>query len=226
MRKKRIRDPQLAFDYCREIACDIKESTLKKVALQVLEENREVLVSAKGSDWEHHNYAGGLIVHICNVTQNAIQLAEFYDGMVNMDLLKFCALMHDIGKTFDYKNNSEFPNKNTPVMNQALLGHSFEGACYIAGKLETEYFKGTVHVTKEYAKKVITQVSHCIGAHMDGFGACAKQKMFEVVIIGCADKIDAYLEQTILEDREDSFVIGTGEVFYKSFALWRERTSS
>lgn len=84
MRKKRIRDPQLAFDYCREIACDIKESTLKKVALQVLEENREVLVSAKGSDWEHHNYAGGLIVHICNVTQNAIQLAEFYDGMVKI----------------------------------------------------------------------------------------------------------------------------------------------
>lgn len=81
-------------------------------------------------------------------------------------------------------------------------------------------------MTKEYAKKVITQVSHCIGAHMDGFGACAKQKMFEVVIIGCADKIDAYLEQTILEDREDSFVIGTGEVFYKSFALWREITSS
>ena len=51
---------------------------------------------------------------------------------------------------------------------------------------------------------------------MDGFGACAKQQMFEVLIIGCADKVDAYLEQTIVENREDSFVIGTGETFYKA----------
>ena len=65
-------------------------------------------------------------------------------------------------------------------------------------------------------ENVITQVSHCIGAHMDGFGACAHQKMFEVIIIGCADKTDAYLEQTILENEGNSFVIGTGETFYRS----------
>lgn len=51
---------------------------------------------------------------------------------------------------------------------------------------------------------------------MHGFGACAKQQMYEVVIINCADKVDAYLEQTIVENHEKSFMIGTGEIFYKS----------
>lgn len=87
-------------------------------------------------------------------------------------------------------------------MNQALLGHGFEGAIYVTGKLKTSYEDDDISVSKDYIKSVITQVTHCIGAHMDGFGACAKQQMFEVLIIGCADKVDAYLEQTIVRDDE------------------------
>lgn len=51
---------------------------------------------------------------------------------------------------------------------------------------------------------------------MDGFGACSKQQMYEVLIIGCADKVDSYLEQTVVDDNEYSFTIGTGETFYKA----------
>lgn len=216
MDDKRITNPQLAFQYCKKIAKGIHETVLRTVALQVLEENKQLFITIKGSDWQHHNYAGGLIVHTCNVTLNAIRLGEFYKGSVSMDLIKFCALMHDVGKLFDYKNQVEFANEHTLSMNQALLGHGFEGANYIANKLQIEYARDDISVSKEYVNNVITQVSHCIGAHMDGFGACAKQQMFEVLIIGCADKVDAYLEQTIVENREDSFVVGTGETFYKA----------
>lgn len=213
---KRITNPALAFQYCKNIAKDINEIVLRKVALQVLKENEQLFLTIKGSDWQHHNYAGGLIVHTCNVALNAIRLGEFYKDLVCMDLIKFCSLMHDVGKLFDYKNQTVFTNENTLSMNQALLGHGFEGANYIANKLQIEYARDDVSASKEYANNIITQVSHCIGAHMDGFGACAKQQMFEVLIIGCADKVDAYLEQTIVEDRGDLFVIGTGETFYKA----------
>ena len=155
-------------------------------------------------------------MHTCNVTLNAIRLGEFYGDSVNMDMIKFCSLMHDVGKLFDYESQTEFSNKNTLSMNQALLGHGFEGAIYVAGKLKTSYEDHDISVSKDYVKSVITQVTHCIGAHMDGFGACAKQQMFEGLIIGCADKVDAYLEQTIVRDDENSFVIGTGETFYKA----------
>ena len=216
MDNKRITKPQLAFQYCKEIAKSINECVLRTVALQVLRENEEIFLTVKGSDWQHHNYAGGLIVHTCNVTLNAIRLGEFYGDSVNMDMIKFCSLMHDVGKLFDYESQTEFSNENTLSMNQALLGHGFEGAIYVTGKLKTSYENNDISVSKDYVKSVITQVAHCIGAHMDDFGACAKKQMFEVLIIGCADKVDAYLEQTIVRDDGNSFVIGTGETFYKA----------
>ena len=220
MDTKRITNPELAFHYCINIAKEIREDVLRSVALQVLKENKQTFLSIKGSDWQHHNYAGGLIVHTCNVALNAIRFGEFYKDVVCMDLIRFCSLMHDVGKPFDYQRQTEFANENVLSMNQTLLGHGFEGTCYIANKLRNEYNNKEYFVPKDYVDKVITQVSHCIGAHMDGFGACAKQQMFEVLIISCADKVDAFLEQTILKRDIDSFVIGTGETFYKSVVDW------
>ena len=60
MKNKRITKPQLAFQYCKEIAKSINECVLRTVALQILRENEEIFLTVKGSDWQHHNYAGGL----------------------------------------------------------------------------------------------------------------------------------------------------------------------
>lgn len=211
---KRIADPEIAFQCCKEIADSIKENVLRTVALEILKENKHNLLNIKGSDWHHHNYAGGLVVHLCNVTLTSVSLANFYNDRVCMDLVKFCALMHDVGKLFDYKPQSEFPNSNDTSMNQALLGHSLEGVVYVSNKLRAEYKKQ--NVPEDYIDKVIIQVSHCIGAHMIGYGACSKQKMFEVVIIGKADQIDACLEGTIVKDHGEYFDTRDGEIFYRS----------
>lgn len=216
MNNEHITNPQVAFQCCKGIAKEIQEPVLRSVALQVLDENKELYLTLKGSDWQHHNYAGGLIVHTCNVALNAVRLGEFYKDSVNIDLIRFGALMHDAGKLFDYNSQTEFNNDNTLSMNQALLGHSLEGVVYISNKLQVEYSKDNISVSKEYVRDAITQASHCIGAHMDNFGACAKQQMFEVLIIGCADKIDAYIEQTIVKDKGKEFTLGTGETFYRA----------
>ena len=192
-----IKDPLVAFEKCKSIAESIDEPVLRKVALQVLDENKEKFLSIKGSDWEHHNYAGGLIVHVCSVAFVATQMAKFYGNSVNLDLVRFGALMHDVGKLFDYRPQTEYVNSNVESINRALLGHSVEGVTYIMRKL---------------------QAAHCVGAHMDDFGACAKQQMLEVLIIGCADKVDAYVGQTVVKEDDDSgcYTIGTGETFYKA----------
>lgn len=108
MKNKRITKPQLAFQYCKEIAKSINECVLRTVALQILRENEEIFLTVKGSDWQHHNYAGGLIVHTCNVTLNAIRLGEFYGDSVNMDMIKFCSLMHDVGNYLIMKVKQNF----------------------------------------------------------------------------------------------------------------------
>ena len=213
-----IKDPLIAFEECRNIADNIDEPVLRRVALQVLEENKEKFLIIKGSDWEHHNYAGGLIVHICSVAFVATQMAKFYGNSVNLDLVRFGALMHDVGKLFDYSPQTEYVNSNVESINRALLGHSVEGVSYIMSKLKEAYADDSVVVDREYAIKAIVQAAHCIGAHMDNFGACAKQQMLEVLIIGCADKVDAYVGQTVVKEDESRgcYTIGTGETFYRA----------
>lgn len=213
-----IKDPLVAFEKCKSIAESIDEPVLRKVALQVLDENKEKFLSIKGSDWEHHNYAGGLIVHVCSVAFVAEQMAKFYGDSVNLDLVRFGALMHDVGKLFDYRQQTEYVNSNDESINRALLGHSVEGVAYIMRKLQEAYADDSVIVDKEYAIKAVVQAAHCIGAHMDNFGACAKQQMLEVLIIGCADKVDAYVGQTVVKEDESRgcYTIGTGETFYKA----------
>lgn len=218
MNLESIKDPLVAFEECKNIALDIDEPVLRKVALQVLDENKEKFLSIKGSDWEHHNYAGGLIVHVCSVAFVATQMAKFYGDSVNLDLVRFGALMHDVGKLFDYRPQTEYVNSNDESINRALLGHSVEGVAYIMRKLQEAYADDSVIVDKEYVIKAVVQAAHCVGAHMDDFGACAKQQMLEVLIIGCADKVDAYIGQTVVKEDESRgyYVIGTGETFYKA----------
>lgn len=50
MKNKRITKPQLAFQYCKEIAESINECVLRMVALQILSENEEIFLTVKGSD--------------------------------------------------------------------------------------------------------------------------------------------------------------------------------
>lgn len=218
MNLESIKDPLVAFEECKNIALDIDEPVLRKVALQVLDENKEKFLSIKGSDWEHHNYAGGLIVHVCSVAFVATQMAKFYGDSVNLDLVRFGALMHDVGKLFDYRPQTEYVNSNDESINRALLGHSVEGVAYIMRKLQEVYADDSGIVDKEYVIKAVVQAAHCVGAHMDDFGACAKQQMLEVLIIGCADKVDAYIGQTVVKEDESRgyYVIGTGETFYKA----------
>lgn len=208
----RTNNPLYAFNHCIEIAESINEKCLRKVALDVLNENKEIYLRVKGSDFQHHNYRGGLIVHTYHVTENAIRIAEYYSDKVSIDLVKFGALMHDVGKLFDYQNDVKFENHNDITINQALLGHGVEGVTYISNKLRCEYASGLYDVTDDYINTVITQCSHCILAHMSE----EKQQMLEVKIIGAVDLVDAYIDQTILESGKDSFIIGTGETFYKA----------
>lgn len=47
-------------------------------------------------------------------------------------------------------------------------------------KLQEAYADDSVIVDKEYAIKAVVQAAHCVGAHMDNFGACAKQQMLKL----------------------------------------------
>lgn len=204
---ERVTEPNKAYDICLELAEGIKESVLKKSALETLEKYKTRFLTYKGSDFEHHNYEGGLIVHTCNVTLIARELGKFYEDKISMDLLIFCALTHDVGKLFDYNSGGE--------MAKELLGHIYEGASYIDGLLRRMYNADSIKVSGDYAHSVATQCVHCITSHKSSEGI-TEPEMFEAVIIENANKIESSLEQEITEETDEYIVFNTGKKFYKS----------
>lgn len=54
----------------------------------------------------HHNYKHGLIQHLCNVARQAIIVATCYTD-ISMDLVIAGALLHDIGKLYEYTEDGK-----------------------------------------------------------------------------------------------------------------------
>ena len=137
----------------------------------------------------HHYFKGGLLYHIYSVTRNAIAICELYEELdVDMDLIIFGALLHDIGKTNDFNDFSEDESYESKTGNSfALLGHSYEGTHIVENYLKNY----------EIDEQFKNQVIHMIGSHMNEYsewGALVLPKMLEVIIIHFADNIDAHLE--------------------------------
>ena len=193
-----------AFDDCMRLAKSIDNVLLRTTAVRILEENKDDLLICKGSNWQHHNFCGGLIKHMYSVMSLSISVAKEYKDRISMDILKFSALFHDIGKVFDYSRTAITPpNMHISAFNQELLGHAYEGASYVGRILREEYVNlEQGELTTEYFK-LMCQCEHCILTHMEP----TKQKMLEATIIGHIDTIDAFATQTSWDRTNEEYVI-------------------
>ena len=80
----------------------IKDESLKSFVLNIYKENKELLLIAPGAKLMHHNYIGGLIVHILECLQYADVNMDVFFQRVNKDEVYAACLLHDIGKIFEY----------------------------------------------------------------------------------------------------------------------------
>ena len=80
----------------------ISDEKLRAFVTNVYNENKEKLLVAPGAKLMHHNYIGGLMIHILECLQYAdANLAVFFQR-VNRDEVYAACLLHDIGKVFEY----------------------------------------------------------------------------------------------------------------------------
>lgn len=80
----------------------INDENLKSFVLNIYKENKELLLTAPGAKLMHHNYIGGLIVHILECLQYADVNMDVFFQRVNRDEVYAACLLHDIGKIFEY----------------------------------------------------------------------------------------------------------------------------
>lgn len=210
------------YKECIEYANKIKNPILREVANRIYNDYKEAIMNKPATPGSHHFYKGGLLYHLYSVTKNAIKICELYPNLsVDTDLIIFGALVHDIGKTKDFKDYSDDNKNNSKNGNSMdLLGHSYEGAHIVENYLE-QY---------EIDDQFKNQIIHMIGSHMNEYsewGALVLPKMLEVIIINYADSMDAYLEpaHAILNNAEKGkkYKIGNApREYYKSLNQYYE----
>lgn len=177
------------YNNCIEYSNKIENPILREVVQKIYEDYKEKLMNKPATPGSHHYFKGGLLYHIYSVTKNAIEICNLYPSLeVDMDLIIFGALTHDIGKTNDFNDFIESEDYNASSGNSfALLGHSYEGTHIV------ENYLAKYEIDEQFKNQVI----HMIGSHMNEYsewGALVLPKMLEVIIINFADNIDAHME--------------------------------
>lgn len=139
----------------------------------------------------HHNFAGGLAEHTLGVARLCAFYCKQYPA-INQDLLLTSALLHDIGKIYEF---TEFP-ENEYSDEGNLLGHIIIGI-----EMVTEKAK----LIPNFPTDTLNQVKHCIAAHHGKleFGSPKKPGIIEAMALSYADDTDAKM-QTFTQFLEDS----------------------
>lgn len=83
------------------------DEKLKIFIKDYFKEHEELIKITPAAKLMHHNYIGGLIVHISECLNFAKANVELFSAKVDKDKIYAACILHDIGKIFEYKINTE-----------------------------------------------------------------------------------------------------------------------
>ena len=86
---------------------EFEDEKLKDFVLNILKDNKEVLKIAPAAKAMHHNYIGGLLVHLNECVEFAKVVHPKLYKKINRDELLAACILHDIGKIYEYKIDTE-----------------------------------------------------------------------------------------------------------------------
>lgn len=91
------------LDYINQI----RDEKLKKFLFDYFKENEELIKISPAAKAMHHNYLGGLIVHTLECLKLAEVNLKVFSAKIDSDNVYAACVLHDIGKIFEYKINTE-----------------------------------------------------------------------------------------------------------------------
>lgn len=91
------------LDYVKKI----NNEKLKTFLLDYFKDNEELIKISPAAKAMHHNYLGGLIVHTLECLKIADANLVALNANIDRDKVYAACILHDIGKIFEYKINTE-----------------------------------------------------------------------------------------------------------------------
>ena len=182
-----------------EIINELKETirTIKNPHLiQLLNKiilDKEIIEKAKitpASIGYHDSCAGGLLVHTYNVVRICDTLAKVYSGL-DRDLLLTSAILHDIGKTFEYSVSTTMDYTEDGI----FKGHIIIGYQLINEKIDQ---------ISEFPQEIKQKLLHIILSHHGekAFGSPKRPVLAEGVALHFADYCDSQVSLFIQVQKE------------------------
>ncbi|WP_369397287.1 3'-5' exoribonuclease YhaM family protein [Syntrophomonas palmitatica] len=164
----------------------IDNSFMKTLLERIFNEATEkMFVNAPAARKIHHHYTGGLLEHTLNVARSCKHAAESYPEL-NRDLLITGALLHDIGKIWEYEI------KAAPQYTAAgrLMGHIVLGS-----ELLNEKIKELRQEGMDFPDKLEWMLKHMILSHHGSleFGSPVVPLFPEAFVLYMMDNLDAKL---------------------------------
>lgn len=93
------------FEKIINIVREFKNEELKNFVLDILTKNKEKFIISPAAKHMHHNYIGGLVVHTLECAEFLLAILPNLKKHLNRDEVIAAAILHDIGKIFEYEVN-------------------------------------------------------------------------------------------------------------------------
>lgn len=95
------------FKEILQYASKISDGKLKAFIQDYFKEHEELIKVSPAAKAMHHNYLGGLLVHTLECLDFAEVNLALFSAKINSDSLYAACILHDIGKIYEYKINTE-----------------------------------------------------------------------------------------------------------------------
>ncbi len=176
-----------------ELISLVKDEELKKLVIQVINENKEKYMNYPAAISVHHAYKSGIVYHSICIAEASVFFAKQYPQL-NLDYLIVGSLLHDIGKTVEM---------NGVIASSYTLQGNLEGHINIGANIVEEVGK-RIQISEDKLAIVV----HIILSHHGEpeYGSSILPKTPEAYLIHMLDDIDS--KMFILNNALKSIEVG------------------
>jgi 3'-5' exoribonuclease len=182
------------------VESQIENAPLRQLVADILEQNRDVLLSWPAAKKNHHAFASGFLEHVLNVTRSTCHLADKYcdlyqdlDPPICKDVAVAGAVLHDIGKL---RELAVSPSGAEYTAAGHLIGHVLQGRDIVR---ETA-------AGRDIDAELLLRLEHVIVSHqrLAEWGAPKPPMTPEALIVHYADDLDAKMHMLVCTLKEDT----------------------
>ncbi len=177
------RDLRLMWNEITAIIEEINNPYIKELLSKIYGENQSSIMQCVAGKKVHHNYGGGLLEHTLEVV-DFCKVASKHQVNINSDVLLAGALLHDVGKIFEYDHSKI--TYDTTISGKLLGGHVILGRDFIRDNYPADF-----------PEKVAIVLEHLILSHhgQKEWGAVEEPKIIEAITLHYADLMSARINQ-------------------------------